>query len=67
MCIRDSLFALGQLLIYWEDDAAAALPLLERAARYAVPMNAQPWMKRFAAESFLACAGPVSYTHLRVQ
>ncbi len=52
-----ALFALGQLLIYWEDDAAAALPLLERAARYAVPMNAQPWMKRFAAESFLACAG----------
>lgn len=52
-----ALFALGQLLVYWEGDPAAALPLLERAARYAVPMNAQPWMKRFAAESFLACAG----------
>ncbi|MBD3173748.1 MAG: hypothetical protein GF320_01100, partial [Armatimonadia bacterium] len=51
-----SLFGLGQLYIYWEGDPEAALPLLERAARYAVPMNAQAWMKRFAAESFLACA-----------
>lgn len=51
-----ALYALGQLAIHWEGNPAAALPLLERAARYAVPMNAQPWMKRFAAEAFLACA-----------
>jgi len=51
-----SLFGLAQLTLYWVGLSEAAMPLLEKAARYAVPVDAQPWMKRFASEAFLACA-----------
>jgi len=51
-----SLFGLAQLTLYWVGLADAAIPLLEKAARYAVPVDSQPWMKRFASEAFLASA-----------
>jgi hypothetical protein len=51
-----SLYGLAQLLYYWEGDPEAALAPLERAARYAVPVGARPWMKQFAAEALITRA-----------
>lgn len=51
-----SLYGLAQLLYCWEGDPEAALAPLERAARYAVPVGARPWMKQFAAEALITRA-----------
>ncbi len=51
-----ALYGLAMLLFYWEGDAEAALAPLERAARYAVPVGARPWMKQFAAEALISRA-----------
>jgi len=55
-----SLFGYAQLVRYYEGDPEAALGPLERAARYAVPVGAKPWMKRFAAEAFISRADLLS-------
>lgn len=51
-----SLYGFAQLQCYWEGDPEAALPALEKAARYAVPVGARPWMKAFAAQALLTRA-----------